>query len=101
MKLIKKYQEWIDERRWQKEYGESRPDWVKNEEPVEKIINSKIFREWLSKRTPEQQLIWLQKIEIVNSGLDKLLLALDNEIIKRGGEPHIDIITDTTKGNSQ
>ena len=92
LNLIKKYQNWRDERIWQKHYGEPRPDWlVKNpNRSIEATFASADFNNWLVKQTPENQKMWNEKIQIILGELNRLFNAVEDEIIKRGGTPQID-----------
>ncbi|HSA76923.1 MAG TPA: hypothetical protein VLE02_05210 [Nitrosarchaeum sp.] len=84
--------EWKNERYWKKEYGTPRPQWVKEmgDKPVEFVLKTPEFKEWLSRQSPKHKDLWARKMNIIYSALDQLSLAIDNEIISRGGEPDLE-----------
>ena len=92
MNLIKKYRDWRDDRIWKKEYGEPRPDWLVNnpDRSIEATFASAEFNNWLVKQTQEHQKMWNEKIQIILDELDRLFVAVEDEIIKRGGTPDIE-----------
>lgn len=78
---------WLDDRAWVKKYGMPVPKWIDYDLADPRIYNDPTYHEWLSKLNDDERIKHGEMMQFVDQQLDRLSLALDNELIKRGRDP--------------
>ena len=81
------FSKWLRNRAWSKKYDMPCPKWLDYDIMDSRIYDDPTYHQWLSKLSNEERKDYGMKMQIVGKGLDKLSIAIDDELIKRGNEP--------------
>lgn len=54
------------------------------------FFNSPEFLQWMLSLPEHEQRLWNEKIQVLESAYNRLFIAIDDELIKRGEKPSVD-----------